>query len=276
MTWVGRFIACLWFGITSMAFVPVSPVWASTGEHGGISPPVAASRGDASSTNRLMPEAAQEPETHPRHIPSFGKKHAGGGGKTVPEEAGWQDIKGFAAYRAAPGTAINEMSPDSLRADNGEVVIEPLRSITVVTRLSQTHLRHGSAVLFRITDGSERIMVLSENGLDSVVLICEGKKVSLTSGQEALVTDHDPDIREITESDDIGRRQIRLNDIRDKHVVTAEFSLVHALQRDPLLYDLAHSKDRHDRSLSERILKTAVVLNAVIRGHGYYTTTSGQ
>lgn len=192
------------------------------------------------------------------------------------EATGWSGNKNIALYRAAPGAEIRELSADKIELSRGEVVIEPSRPVTVVTPLAETHLMHRAAVLFRVQKGSERCMVLWDNGPDSVVLISQHHKANLGPGEEALLTDHDPNYREITESDDIGRRRIKLHEVgRHNHVVTAEFSLMHALQRDPLLYDLAHSKDKHDHSLRERILKTAAVLNYVTRGHGYYATTSG-
>ncbi len=190
-------------------------------------------------------------------------------------DPGWHGEKG-ALYRCAPGAEIKELQPDRLQLDRGEVIVEPSHCLVVTTPLAETQLSHKAVVLFRIQGGNERCMVLWDGGPESVVIVFHNRKLCLTAGQEALLTDYDPNYREIVESDDIGRRRIQIHDLKEhKHIVTAEFSLLHALQRDPLLYDLAHSKDKHDRTLRERILKTAAVLDLVTARHGRYTTTAG-
>jgi hypothetical protein len=189
------------------------------------------------------------------------------------ESGGWHGDKSGTLYRCAPGTEISS-TPGRLVLERGEAVIEPNRPVTVLTPLGETHIMHKAAVLFKVQKGSERCMVLWDNGPDSVVLVSQKRKLSLGPGKEALITDHDPNYREISESDDIGRRRIKLHELeKHQHVVTSEFSLLHALQRDPLLYDLAHSTDRYDHALREHILKTAAVLNYVTRGHGFYATS---
>jgi hypothetical protein len=212
-------------------------------------------------TSKAAPER-QQPSTEP--------------GQAAADTAGWHGLKSSAVWRSAPGTEIKQSEPDKIEIERGEVVIEPNRSITVITPLSQTQIMHKSAVLFRVKRGSERCMVLWDNGPDAVTVISHNHKLKLGPGKEVLITDHDPNYREITESDDIGRRRIKMHQVGShQHVVTAEFYLLHALQRDPLLYDVAHSKDRHDQTLREHILKTAAVLNMVTHGHGFYATNSG-
>lgn len=192
------------------------------------------------------------------------------------ETPGWHGVKGAAVWRSAPGSEIKQLDQDTIEIERGEVVIEPNHTITVSTPLAKTQILHKSAVLFRVKRGSERCMVLWDNGPDSVTVVCHQHKLKLGPGKEVLITDHDPNYREITESDDIGRRRIKMHQVGShQHIVTAEFYLLHALQRDPLLYDVAHSKDRHDQALREHILKTAAVLNMVTHGHGFYATNSG-
>ncbi len=210
--------------------------------------------------------AAKKEEQHPTES----------GPPNNQETPGWHAGKGSAVWRAAPGSELKQIDSDTIEIERGEVVIEPNHTITVTTPLAKTQILHKSAVLFRVKRGSERCMVLWDNGPDSVTVVCHQHKLKLGPGKEVLITDHDPNYREITESDDIGRRRIKMHQVGShQHIVTAEFYLLHALQRDPLLYDVAHSKDRRDQALREHILKTAAVLNMVTHGHGFYATNSG-
>lgn len=188
----------------------------------------------------------------------------------------WHGSKDTVLYRSAPGAEIRQLAPDRIALERGEAVFEPEHPVAIVTPLAEAHLVRKAAVLFRVQPGSERLMVLWDKGDNSVTVICKQRRLSLGSGNEVLIADHAPNYHEVTEPGDIGRRRIKLHTIGGQaHAVTSEFSLMQALERDPLLYDLSHSKEPRDRALTVNILKTATVLNMVTAGHGYYSTTSG-
>jgi len=188
-------------------------------------------------------------------------------------DSSWQYDKHYFRYRAVPGSSCRVVGKDRMEIDAGDVLVEPTRAAVVVTPCSQTFIKHRACVLFRVQKGSTRCLVLWDNGMGSVSVVCRKHHAKLGPGDEALVADHDPSPREIYESDEIGRRRIRVHMVGDNHTVaTSEFSLLHALERVPVLYEVFRSPDAQDQALKEKILKTAAVLNMVTYGHGSYSS----
>ncbi len=180
-------------------------------------------------------------------------------------------------YFPAPESEIKELPDNRVQVLAGEVLILPNQTVTVLTAMAQTQLPHGVAVSFNVRHGSERLMVLSGDLSKPVPVVCFGThRIDLSPGSEALITDHDPSYREIAQSDDIGRRQVRLMELgHHRNVVTAEIQLMEALQLDPLLYELAHADDSRSRSLREHIIKTCAVLKMLTGVRGSYSHGSG-
>ncbi|MBI4533017.1 MAG: hypothetical protein HY711_03640 [Candidatus Melainabacteria bacterium] len=188
----------------------------------------------------------------------------------------WQGDNGGLRYRAAPGSDFQVPHRNRLNLISGEILVEATGSGVVSCPVAEVYVKRRSVVLFVARQGTMRCQVLWDAGIGSVTIICHKHRVKLGPGDEALVTDHDPDYREIMMSDDIGRRRIKVHNlVEGKAITTAEFSLLQALERDPLLYDVFHSSNPHDKSLLENILKTAAVLDMVTAGHGYYSNKTG-
>lgn len=193
---------------------------------------------------------------------------AGGG-----EQGRWTAGAHCFRYVAASGSQLRFTSPDCAELSSGRLLVEAQKAGVVVTPLADIYVKRKALVLLRVQQSSTRCLVLWDNGFSSVSVLCNKKHVRLGPGHEVLVTDHSPDYREIAQEDEIGRRTIKVHQVGGGRVVTtAEFSLLHALERDPLLYSVFQDPQEKDRQLKERIVKTAAVLNLVTARHGYYTT----
>jgi hypothetical protein len=161
-----------------------------------------------------------------------------------------------------------EVNGSELRLDSGSLLLEALTPSTIKLRLSEVQVKPKSLVFVRARDGCEHVFVL----LGSAPVTVGRHRTALNTGEEVVVTDHEPNYRDLVGQDDIGRRRVRLTPLPDKKCVAlSEFSLIQAVEREPLIHELVHSPDAHDKALKDRLIKTAAVLNIVTARHGQYS-----
>lgn len=189
------------------------------------------------------------------------------------QESPWKgDNIGF-KYRIAPGTEFKHKSKHHIQLISGQILIDAHRTIYVDSPLASVELKRGALVLFRIGDGTERFMVVHDNDHGSAEIVCKNFCVKIGPGEEAMITHHEPTYREILETDDIGRRRVKMHLVGDNHhITTSEFSILQALERDPLLYEISKAHHHHDRALKKKIIKTAAVLSHITSHHGFYSS----
>lgn len=154
-----------------------------------------------------------------------------------------------------------------LTLESGTFLIEGEAALSLKTPMSTIHLRPGSMVLVRVQQGRERIYVL----LETAHVNCQHRTIPLRYGEECLLTDHAPFRGELAGESDVGLRQLRVHDLKDNYkFITMEYSLVQAMEREPLLAQIVHSDHNHDKFLRTKLLKAAAVLNMVTSRHGQY------
>lgn len=151
----------------------------------------------------------------------------------------------------------------------GAAVIQAKGNGLVRTPEAIVELTKKSLAFVRTRPNCDHIFVL----LGPARVIVGKHVVSLNSGDEAIVSNHDANYKDLVGADEIGRRRFRITKLPDaKSIALNEFSLVQALEREPLLYQLVHSQGKDNKSLKDRLLKMAAVLNIVTSRHGPYTT----
>lgn len=208
-----------------------------------------------------------EPADKPSFIPPMSRAYS------QPTSTSWQYGKHSFRFRPTPGSEYRLKSHDVLEITAGEILVEPTRQAVIVTPHAETYVKRRAVMLFRVQAGSTRCMVLWDAGSGSVSVVRNRHHARLGPGDEALVCDHDPNPREIYEADEVGRRRIKVHEVgAGSAITTAEFSLLQALERIPLLYEVFRSPDAPDKAIKEKILKTAAVLNMVTYGHGTYSS----
>lgn len=173
------------------------------------------------------------------------------------------------ALHTTNDTQYHSLNGHAVILSLGEALVEAKETGVVVTPLALTYMKKGSIVLFRVAAGLEREMVLWDNSHLSVVAVSQKSAARLGAGDEVVVSDHKPYYREISQSDVIGRREVRRFFVGNGlYMTTTEFSLPHALKRSGLL----SSTDRSDMALSRKIIKTSVILDSMnSRRHPYVT-----
>src|SRR5262249_37309724 len=139
---------------------------------------------------------------------------------------------------------------------------------TIRLPMSQIDAKARSLVYCRARQGCEHVIVL----LGDAPVTVGRHRAQLSSGDEGIITDHDPKYLDLVGEDDIGRRGARLTPLPDNKTFTiTEFSILDAIEREPLIYHLVHSDDARDRALKGRLMKTAAALNMVTFRHGPYS-----
>jgi hypothetical protein len=185
------------------------------------------------------------------------------------EEAGqWRLIENKMRIAAGESTEY-DIDGDEVNMANGAVLLEPMANTTIKLRMVTVNAKSKSLVFVRSRKGCEHVLVLLGNATAAV-----GRhRVGLSSGDEAIVTDHHPNYHDLVGEDEIGRRRCKLVPASDgRMLAVTEFSLIHALEREPLIYQLIHSDQSRDRALKDRLIKTAAVLSIVTAKHGQYST----
>ena len=184
----------------------------------------------------------------------------------------WTDGDNAFRYRGGAGADLKITGQDRMDLTSGKLLIETTGQCVVATPLADIFIKRKALVLIRANKSSSRCLVLWDHDLGSVTVVCQKRHVRLGPGEEAYVTDHDPKGNEIMD-DEIGRRRVKVHVLGSGRAMTTdEFSLMQAMERDPLLYEMFRSPDGRDRMLKERIMKIAAVLNMVTGRRGFYTT----
>ncbi|HEY9789707.1 MAG TPA: hypothetical protein V6D22_04865 [Candidatus Obscuribacterales bacterium] len=155
--------------------------------------------------------------------------------------------------------------------NDGALLLEENGGYSLQMPLSEVNPRSHSLIFARAAGGCDHIFVLLGNAFVKV-----GRHVSqLHAGEELVVADHETKpaelISRLYQDDNIGRRRLQMDSLPgNRSIGMVEFSLVQAVEREPMIYKIMHSSDPHDRSLRDRLIKMAAVLNLVTGSHGMY------
>lgn len=180
---------------------------------------------------------------------------------------GWTVSTKVYNLAAAEGTNFKEHSESKVELDEGSVFVEALKPVVIHTPLAEFHLKAKSLSYLHIKKGSARIFAL----LEGATVISHKRSTEVRFGEEALFTEHAPSHNDIVGEDGIGIRQLRTHPIStNNHLAIAEFSLVQASERIPLVSKIIHSGHAHDKALKAKIIKCQAVLNMVTARHGGY------
>lgn len=179
----------------------------------------------------------------------------------------WQDNAQGYNLAVEIGANFKKQTESELELNSGSFLVESKNTVTLHLPMSTWKLKPKSMLLVRVSPDSERLYCL----LDAASATCEGKAISLGLGEEVLISTRIPKPEELAGEFDVGVRLPRAFDISDnRKVASMEFSIVQAMEREPLLSQISHSKHAHDKALKARLLKAAAVLNFVTSRHGAY------
>lgn len=179
----------------------------------------------------------------------------------------WQDNGKRFNLAVEVSAKYKKQSETELVLHSGSFLVESKDTLTLHLPMSSWKLKPKSMLLVRVSPDSERLFCL----LNSANASCEGKDIPLRLGEEVLISTRIPKPEEMAGEFDVGVRLPRAFDLTENRKVSSmEFSIVQAMEREPLLSQISHSKHSHDRALKTRLLKAAAVLNMVTSRHGPY------
>lgn len=171
---------------------------------------------------------------------------------------------------ASSNTGAVAISGPVAEITSGNALVEPKDTTVVKTPNAIAHLKKKSLLFVRVDKFGDHLFCL----LEPVTVLVGKHSTTLQSGEEIIITDQDAKMRGAVSEDDIGRRRMRITQLPEgKTLALTEFSLVHVMEREPVIYKFVHSDDRQSKPLRERLIKMAAVLNVVTSRHGPYTTT---
>ncbi len=180
----------------------------------------------------------------------------------------WTEVRDEMNYRASEGTHLSVVG-DQIEVTSGAVLVEPKLDTVIKTPQFIIQAKKKSLILVRVRSGCDRVFTF----LGPASMLIGKQATSLVSGDEAIVTDHEPRLVDIVGEDEIGRRRVRTTTISGgKTISLTEFSLVHSIERESMLYHLVHSSEKQSKGLRDRLMKMAAALNIVTSRHGRYTT----
>lgn len=186
------------------------------------------------------------------------------------EQSGESRLESHYAATVGDDGQLSIVSPQEVELKSGSALVEAKEASDVIAGKSRASMKKGSLALFRVEGTTARCFVLL-----GTVKIHAGDKLRAepNAGTEVVLADHHPDQHELLYRDELGRRNPKLHKLENGlFLATAEFSLVQALDREPLVAALVHSKEPRDKNLKNKLIKTAAVLNMVTSHKGHYGT----
>jgi hypothetical protein len=182
----------------------------------------------------------------------------------------WHTID--ARHRAAVSDdARYEEHEKMAELNDGALLLEENNDYSLQLPLAEVYPRSHALVFARASGGCNHVFILLGNASVKV-----GRHLTqLHAGEELVIADHQTKPAELIyrlyRDDNIGRRRLQMDSLPgDRSLGMVEFSLVQAVEREPMLNNLMRSSDPHDRALRARLIKTAAVLNMVTGTHGMY------
>ena len=165
------------------------------------------------------------------------------------------------------GSVFEKSGKDTLLLKSGTFLIESEKEMNLQMAKSTVQLKPKSILLVRVSPDTERFYCL----LQSAALQVGTHALTIQVGEEVFLADHNPKPAELTGEFDVGVRQLKGFDLAaDRKLATMEFSILQAMEREPLLVQISHSRHSHDSSLRAKLMKAAAVLNVVTNRHGPY------
>lgn len=158
----------------------------------------------------------------------------------------------------------------SITLTSGQIFLNPVRAVTVVTPYGEVYVRTGALVSVAVEIDGVRIAACSGPG--DVRVKAGGRNFQLAPGSEALIGERAPSHDRIHRSDGVGRRASNTITLGDGlYLTVSEFSIITMMGNLPHLQVLVHPATQIEKRMSERLLKTAAALHHLTQGNGAYT-----
>ncbi|MBX9720117.1 MAG: hypothetical protein K2X81_01880, partial [Candidatus Obscuribacterales bacterium] len=184
------------------------------------------------------------------------------------EDVGTVEGKQCAQIFAKPKAQFTHGDNGVIQLRQGEIFLNTSTPISVKTEMIEMRAAKGALVGIRSIDGCTYVRVCS--GLGTVSVLIDGKSISLSSGEEMIVSNHKLDPSEIHPFDGLGRRNSHSTAFGNKHITISDFSIMSMIANHDSLLAMNKSNALADRHLMNRMLKTAATVDVVLKYRGAY------
>jgi hypothetical protein len=151
--------------------------------------------------------------------------------------------------------------------DSGHVLVQPEKDTTVNCAEGKVEIGAGAVAAVLKTEHGVTILDLYDEHKGDVKVIAGGEVIVMTPGMQITLTKHpSKELRDVHPARFIGHRNLKQIRAADgTRVFMADFSMFAAIAHMKRIRDLARSKNKNDRKLFDKIMKTAASIT-VLRG----------
>jgi hypothetical protein len=176
---------------------------------------------------------------------------------------------------------FNSSSQVSMDADDlftlskGDLLVTTTKHTVIRCGKYHVAIDPGTIALISMSGNTMKVHDLWESKGSSMHVYAGPKLVSMTVGQELIVSGTESPIAQEMRKDQIGRRRVHMYQLsKAEAAAQAEVSIVSLILCNHLLSEVFHSKQAADHSLSEKLIKMAACLTQATATHGPYSTSS--
>lgn len=190
--------------------------------------------------------------------------------KEVSTKGVWNYTSSSASVAYLPEPRLEFGEKPVFKLSNGTILVNATEQVVVKTALTDFYLKPNSLALLTVDKGAERCEVFT----GKVVLVHNKQYAELEEGRAAILSSKEFGTSMLLGNKSVGHRGVRLINLPSGvEVLTMDFAMHEALSSEPLLVKLMHSKNSHDKTLVQRVLKNATVINMVTNKRGTYSRT---
>lgn len=178
--------------------------------------------------------------------------------------------RGTADADSASGQRDGKRGSAVITMTYGEMFMHLLQNTTIRSPLAEVHAKKGALVSVSVEGRSLRVIACSGPG--EVAVMAGDREIKLAPGQEVLVSDFaSPSGSAAQRADGVGRRRVHTYPIgAHLYATVSDVSLVSMLNNMQNLQALKNPATDVEKTISNRLIKTAAVIEQVTRGNGQY------
>lgn len=157
--------------------------------------------------------------------------------------------------------------------DNGHVLCQPDKDTTVNCPEGKVQIGAGAVAAVLKTEHGVTILDLYDEHKGDVKVITADEVIEMSPGMQVTLTKHpSKQLRDVHPARFIGHRNLREKRAADgTRVFMADYSMFAAIAHMKRIRDLAHSDNKKDRRLFEKIMKTAASITLLHGLRGEFT-----
>jgi hypothetical protein len=179
---------------------------------------------------------------------------------------------GSAVMRYVANSKFSFVSDNTIKLEQGEVVIVADKDTFINTGATTVEMRAGSVVIVKRNATATSVATVWEPRNGAVHARVEQREFAVPVGNEYIWCKSDAELQKVVRGDSSGRRRIHTTELTSgSSIMTSEVSFISLLGGSPVLQRMYKSQEDSDKDLTRKLSKMAVVLSVVTSGHGAFS-----